>query len=194
MSASIKSLIDLTKARRTIYELKPELPTGVTEQEITALASAIIKHTPTSFNIQNIRAIVLYGDANKKLWSSVYEATKEFPFSGRPKSLAETSYGTIVFFNDQTTIDEISKKFEVYKDNFPIWAANANGAAQIDIWKAISAMGLGANLQHFNPWVQESVKDKVDGSWNVVAQLAFGVPAGEAGEKQFADYEIKEFR
>lgn len=194
MSSQVQTLIDLTEARRTVYDFKPELPKGVTESEIKDIVTRIVKATPTSFNIQNVRAVIFWGDASKKLWGDVYEATKDFPFSGRPKSLSETAYGTVVFFDDQTVIDEISKKFTVYKDLFPVWAAHSNGAAQIDIWKSLSALGLGANLQHFNPYVQEAIKDKVSDKWTVVAQLAFGVPTAKPSEKTFLDYEILEFK
>lgn len=191
----IKVLEDLVVSRRSTYAFKPELPTGVTEKQVTDVVEFLVKHTPTSFNIQNVRAIILYGDANKKLWGDVYEAVKDLPFHARPQSLKDTSYGTVVFFDDQPTIDAIGEKFAGYKDFFPTWAAHANGFAEITTWEALHALGLGANLQHFNPWVEKSLSDKVDTTkWKVTAQLAFGLPTEAAGAKEFIENPIKVFK
>lgn len=191
----VEVLKDLTTERRSVYNFKPELPSEVTEAQVKEIVQHFVKHTPTSFNSQSIRAIILWGDAHKKVWDSVYEETKEFPFSARAKSLKDTAYGTIVFFDDQETIDRISAKFVGYKELFPFWAAHANGSAEIAIWKALSALGLGANLQHLNKWVGNALKGKVNDKWNVVAQLAFGVPIdGPSKEKLFIENEVQEFK
>lgn len=60
---------------------------------------------------------------------------------------------------------------------------------QFAIWTALEAEGLGANLQHYNPLIDEKVAAQwnVPKDWVLNAQLVFGAPGGEAGEKVFQD-------
>lgn len=193
-ATTMTTVLQSTKNRRTVYNLKPVLADGVTQDEVTVIIQEIIRNTPTSFNMQNIRAAIFYGDSNKKLWSDVYDAVADLPFAARPKSLRDTSYGTIVFFEDKNVIAGLAEKFAAYKDMFPVWAAHSNGSAQIAIWKALSDLGFGATLQHFNTFVTKALGDKVGKNYEVVAQLAFGVPTEKPLEKQFTDYEIPVYK
>ena len=60
---------------------------------------------------------------------------------------------------------------------------------QYTIWTALEAEGLGANLQHYNPLIDAKVAAEwnVPKNWELNAQLVFGTPAGEPGEKTFMD-------
>lgn len=64
-----------------------------------------------------------------------------------------------------------------------------DGMHQFTVWTALEAEGLGCNLQHYNPIIDEDVKAEwsVPEDWTLDAQLVFGVPAGEPGEKTFSD-------
>lgn len=65
MSAVATYLKTLT-ARRTIYALKPELPGEITINDIQSVVQTIIKETPTAFNSQPNRAVILTGETHKK--------------------------------------------------------------------------------------------------------------------------------
>lgn len=60
---------------------------------------------------------------------------------------------------------------------------------QHTIWTALSAEGLGANLQHYNPLIDSKVTAQwnVPETWELNAQLVFGTPFGQPKEKTFAD-------
>ena len=47
---------------------------------------------------------------------------------------------------------------------------------QFAVWTALEEMGLGANLQHYNPLIDEPIKQIFDlpESWDLTAQLVFG--------------------
>jgi len=54
------------------------------------------------------------------------------------------------------------------------------------VWVGLESLGFGANLQHYNPVIDEPVAKafNVPGDWRLIAQLVFGGRAGEPGEKQ----------
>jgi predicted oxidoreductase (fatty acid repression mutant protein) len=62
---------------------------------------------------------------------------------------------------------------------------------QYAVWVALEAEGLGANLQHYNPLIDEKVQStwNVPATWLLKSQLVFGHPEGEAGPKTFKPIE-----
>jgi predicted oxidoreductase (fatty acid repression mutant protein) len=81
----------------------------------------------------------------------------------------------------------MQEKFPLYADKFRDWAIHSDGMAQHITWTALEAEGLGANLQHYNPLMDAGTQKRwnVPEDWELTAQMVFGTPTGEAGEKQF---------
>ncbi|MBQ6131916.1 MAG: nitroreductase family protein, partial [Selenomonadaceae bacterium] len=88
----------------------------------------------------------------------------------------EAAYGTILFFESSNMIKAMQDQFPTYKDNFPGWAMQANGMLQFAIWTALEDLGLGVNIQHYNPLIDEDIRKIFDlpDSWDLVAQMVFG--------------------
>lgn len=179
------SFLSTYTARRTLYSLKPELPASVTIEQVQAIVQDILKHTPTSFNSQTIRAVIITGALHKQVWDSVINAIETDSGKKRPTSCRDEAFGTVVFFDDSAAIKKIQDAFPPYKDYFPTFSTTSNGAAQVATWAALQEIGLGGHLQHFNGYVQAALAGKVPESWNVQAQLVFGVPTAAAGDKSF---------
>jgi len=61
------------KSRRTIYSLAkcPQL----SDDRVIHLVNESILHTPSSFNSQSTRALVLLGDAHEYLWNDITKPT-----------------------------------------------------------------------------------------------------------------------
>lgn len=74
-------------------------------------------------------------------------------------------------------------KFAIYAERFPGWANQSDGMHQFVVWAALEAEGLGANLQHYNPLIDQKVAAEwgVDSDWELSAQLVFGGKVGEGG-------------
>ena len=88
------------------------------------------------------------------------------------------AYGTILYFDDTTIVNNMASQFPLYAKNFPIWAQQANGMMQFAVWTALTDLGLGVNLQHYNPLIDDEVK-KLTGvpkEWQLIAQMPFGHP------------------
>ncbi len=98
-----------------------------------------------------------------------------------------------MFFEDQDVVKSMQANFAAYSDKFPIWATQSDAMLQFALWTALEAEGLGANLQHYNPIIDERVAAAWDlpASWKLNAQLVFGGTTGEAGEKEFMPLELR---
>jgi predicted oxidoreductase (fatty acid repression mutant protein) len=81
----------------------------------------------------------------------------------------------------------LQDQFALYADNFPVWAEQSNGIAQANVWVALEEAGLGANLQHYNPVIDDAVVAEwsIPENWQLRAQLVFGSKQSEPNEKEF---------
>ena len=176
----MKSYQEAVRNRRSIYKLGREIP--VLQTEIIAAVERMTKEIPTPFNMQSARIVVTMLDHHENVWHITKSALKSIL---PPLKYAETeaklngfeaAYGTILFFESSNMIKAMQDQFPLYAANFPTWAMQANGMLQFAIWTALEDMGLGVNLQHYNPLIDEDIKKIFDlpDSWDLVAQMVFG--------------------
>ena len=185
--------IDALKKRRTQYALGRNL--SLSKEELVALVKDAVKHSPSSFNSQSSRALVLFGAESVKLWDLAIEAVRKVaPAEGFDKTEAKlksfaAGAGTILFFEDQDVVRSLQEKFALYADNFPVWSEQAGGMAQLSVWAALANAGVGASLQHYNPLVDADVAREwnIPASWKLRAQMPFGSNEAGFGEKAFMD-------
>ena len=176
----MKSFQEAVKARRTIYKLGRNIP--VLQSEIIAAVERMTKDIPTAFNMQSARIVVTMLDHHENVWEITKgELKKIVPADKFAETEAKidgfaAAYGTILFFESSNMIKAMQDQFPLYKDNFPGWAMQANGMLQFAIWTALEDLGLGVNLQHYNPLIDEDIKKIFDlpDSWDLVAQMVFG--------------------
>lgn len=66
---------------------------------------------------------------------------------------------------------------------------------QFTLWTALEAEGMGANLQHYNPVIDQKAKGhwNIPQEWSLKSQLVFGGRAGEPGQKEFQAVEERMF-
>ncbi|MCB8566050.1 nitroreductase family protein [Fusobacterium ulcerans] len=192
---SNKSFMDVLKNRRTIYTLSKE--TTIPNEKIEEIIKDAVRHVPSAFNNQSARVMILYGENHKKLWEIVMNTLHKVVPAGnfettenKIKGLAN-SYGTVLFFDSTRTTKELMEKFPLYRDNFPVWAEQSNGMLQFAIWALLEEQGLGASLQHYNPLIDDEVKDVfgIPKSWKLIAQMPFGKPTAPATGKEFLPIE-----
>lgn len=65
----------LAANRRSIYALGDNL--SQTPEEIFDLVKQTIKNSPTAFNSQTVRAVVLFGKSSAKVWEIVEDALRK---------------------------------------------------------------------------------------------------------------------
>ena len=186
-----KSLYDVVKDRRSFYTIGKE--SAVSDEEILDIINHAVQFTPSAFNSQSSRVLVLLGVEHNRLWTITKDILKAIvppeSFSATEKKLTsfQNGYGTILFYEDQDTVTELQTKFPLYKENFPIWSLQSSGMLQNNIWMMLEEAGLGANLQHYNPLIDEKVKEnwKISESWKLLAQMPFGKPLADPDPKSF---------
>lgn len=190
-----KNFYDAIKNRRSFYEISSE--TTVPDEKITEVIEHAVKYLPTAFNNQSTRVVILFGENHKKLWNITMDALRKIvppdkfaPTEEKINSFA-AGHGTVLYFNDNAITEALCEQFPTYKDNFPIWAQHAMGMLQFAVWTSLELEGLGASLQHYNPLIDDAVKSnwKLPQSWQLTAEMPFGKPTGQPGEKEFAPIE-----
>ena len=190
-----KDFLTALKDRRSYYGISKEAV--VSDSRIQEVINEAVKHTPSSFNSQSARVVVLLGEQHDKLWNITKETLRKIVPADNFASTEEkmnafgSGYGTVLFFEDQSVVEGLQKQFELYKDNFPIWSQHSSGMLQFVVWTALENEGFGATLQHYNPLIDEEVQQtwNVPSNWKLIAQMPFGKPTSEPGEKQFQPLE-----
>lgn len=178
------------ETRRSIYAIGKTKT--ISETRVLEIVEHALLHVPSAFNSQSARIVVLFNEESSKFWDiTLNELQKVAPPETFPKTKEkiasfDSGFGTILFFEDQTVVDQLMAQFELYKDNFPLWSLQSSGMHQFAIWTALSAEGLGASLQHYNPLVDAAVRStwNLPASWNLLAQMPFGSLEASVGEKQ----------
>ncbi|CAH0181945.1 nitroreductase family protein [Peribacillus sp. NPDC101481] len=190
-----KDFYTAIKERRSFYGINKEV--GVSDEKIKEIVEFAVKHTPSAFNSQSSRLVVLTGSAHDKLWDITTQALKkavgEGDFSGTQQKMDsfKAGYGSILFFEDESVVKSLQEQFATYADNFPIWSQQTSGMHQLVVWTALEAEGLGATLQHYNPLIDDEVKKEwsVPSNWKLIAQMPFGNPTAQPGDKEFKPLE-----
>ncbi|HEO1800549.1 TPA: nitroreductase family protein [Acinetobacter baumannii] len=191
------SFIELIKNRRSIYAIGNNL--SQSNDEIEKLIQEAIRHSPSAFNSQSSRAVILFGQSHHKFWNTVLEVLKTIipaeAVSGTQQKIQSfaAGAGTVLFYEDQSVIKSLQEQFELYADNFPIWSEHSTAIAQFAVWNVLAEQNIGASLQHYNPIIDEKINTSfnIPAEWKLRAQLVFGSIEGATGEKAFIDDESR---
>ena len=110
---------DLQKKRRSIYALGKDLE--LSNQELIETIQGAVLNTPTAFNSQTSRVVILLDEESDAFWNEIayselekvtpaeaFEATKE-----RLAGFAQAK-GTILFYEDQDVVKGLQEQFPLY--------------------------------------------------------------------------------
>ena len=172
--------------RRSIYQLGKKLPISL--DELKSLLEEITELVPDAFNMKSARIVVATGEKQDVLWDNIYDA-----FGGKVAREKidgfKAAAGTVLYFIDETVVKGLQQTYPMYAENFPVWANHANGMLQFTIWTELRALDIGANIQHYNPVIDGTVKEMFDvpDSWKLIAQMPFGEIIAEPDAKEPED-------
>ncbi|MEX1308473.1 MAG: nitroreductase family protein [Eubacteriales bacterium] len=197
-----KTFDQIVENRRSFYDISKEKV--LEDDEIVKKVAHAVKHTPSAFNSQTGRVLVLLGDAHDRLWDIVKIGLKEklsaerFVTTEQKLNGFQKGYGTVLFFEEQNTIKALQEQFSSAKDNFPLWSLQSSGMLQYNVWLSLEDAGYGASLQHYNSVIEEKVHETWDisKSWKLWAQMPFGMPNSQPDAKDSLPMEerIKVFK
>lgn len=180
------SILKSLEKRRTYYNINKELPVSI--DEVVSTIEKATELVPDAFNMKSARVVVALEDKQDLLWDEIYDV-----FEGKvPREKIDSfkaGAGTILYFYDENTVKALQEKFVPYAGNFPVWANQANGMLQIAVWSALRELGIGASLQHYNPVIDEKVKElfNVPKEYKLIAQMPFGGIVSEPDAKEKED-------
>ena len=154
--------------RRSYYSIGSSSP--VSDEELIRVVRQAVKHVPSAFNSQSTRIVLLLGDEHKKLWDIVKDTLKA-------RILAEA------FVKTEAKID----------------GCFASGHGTVLYFEDMSVVrglqdAFPSYKDNFPTWAQHTSAMPED--WMLIAEMPFGVPTGEPGDKDFGDVDkrMKVFR
>ena len=180
---------DAVSARRSEYMLDSQ---GVDVDAVVSALRGIAGKVPSAFNAQSARAFVLTGEDHRAFWGIVEDVLRERSrdperFETTRAKLAgfSAAAGTVLFYEIDQKTEELMEMHPGYRDLFPQWAEHGNAMMQFAFWTAIADMGLGANIQHYNPIIDSRVSEAfgIPDGYRLVAQMVFGRVVTPAGPK-----------
>lgn len=185
------AFIETLKNRRSQYALGEKV--HLSQDEITQLVKQAVKYSPSAFNSQSSRVVILFTEHSKAFWTVVKDELRKlvpaeaFAATENKINSFAAGAGTVLFYEDQAVVEDLQQRFAAYADNFPIWSEQASGMAQLAVWSVLASENIGASLQHYNPLPDARVAAQwnIPSSWKLRAQMPFG--SNEAG---FADKAI----
>jgi predicted oxidoreductase (fatty acid repression mutant protein) len=195
--------MDAIRSRRTVYALNNS--SSISDAKIQALVEEAILHTPSAFNSQSTRLVLLLNKDHETFWELVKSSLR--PLITSDEAFATTStkldgfkagHGTVLFYEDQSVVQYLEQNFTPYADKFGQWSEHTSAMHQLVLWTALEQEGFGANLQHYNPVVDEKAAAQFDvpETWSLKAQLVFGgrVDGQAPGAKEFKPVEGERLR
>lgn len=192
------SLKEVMKLRRSFYSIDNKITTS--DKELQDIIEYTLTQVPSAYNSQSTRIVLLLGEHHKKLWSIVMESLRKIvpankfkPTEDKINNCFASGYGTILFYEDQTVVENLQATFPSYANKFPEYSEHTNAMHQYAIWLMLREQRIGATLQHYSPLLDEEVSKtwNIDSKWKLIAQMPFGNPISEAGEKTFAPMDSK---
>ncbi len=195
MATAISDFLTAVKTRRSVYGISKLSP--ISDERIEEIIREAVKFTPSAFNSQSTRIVLLVGNEHEKLWNHATDILKtivpadQFASTQQKMDSFKAGHGTILFFEDETIVRQLQNDFALYQDRFPVWAQHTNAMHQMVIWTALAEEGIGASLQHYNPLIDDVVKQtwKLPETWQLIAQMPFGTPIATPGDKEFKPIE-----
>lgn len=179
-------IIDSLKNRRSVYALGKNIK--VDEQKLIDTVREITNLSPHAFNAKSNIVYVLIGERQNELWDRVYNAF-EGKVSREKIDGFKAAYGTVLYFVDKNVVKRLEDSFPLYAKNFYPWALQAAGMLEVSVWAGLRDLGLGANIQHYNPIIDKTVAEMLDlpSNYELNAQMPFGEILEEAGDKDFGN-------
>jgi len=193
----VKKFIDILEKRRSIYELTDKLP--ISKTAIENLVKGAVRLSPSAFNSQTSRVVFLWALEKEHFWTDVEEAlrpltsAKNFPTTQDKIAGFRRAAGVFLFFEDTDIVSALQENFPLYADNFPWYSEQSTGIAAVNSWSALAEVGIGANLQHYNPVVDEKVAKnwQIPSNWKLKGQLVVGGIAKDPSEKEFMNDNLR---
>lgn len=192
MMNNLNSVKELLSQRHSHYQLASELVAP--QAEVEQMLKEVLALVPSHFNSQGVRMVLLTGEAHKQHWQLIEKVLiqniGEEAYNSGTRDKIHTAFmsgvGTVLFFDEEETTQQLMKQFPLYAHNFPKWAEQVQGSHQLAVWLGLVGLGFGASLQHYIGMDDDAIRNHVGApqNWRLVAQMPFGKALDEPGTKE----------
>lgn len=188
-------IVELLKQRRSYYKLDDNIK--VSNEEIIKMVQDVTQLVPDAFDMKSQKVVVVLGNRHKILWDKIYDVF-EGKVSREKIDMFKAAAGTLLIYRNVEKVDSTAEQFPRYAHNFTPWSYQSNGMLQINLWTGLKELGLGANIQHYNPVIDDAVKEMfdVENGLELTAQMVFGniLEQPEEKEKENINESVKVFK
>ncbi|XIF20075.1 MAG: nitroreductase family protein [Acetilactobacillus jinshanensis] len=192
-------MLKIEKQRRSIYHLGRDVK--LSNDDIVNLIKKAIKLAPTPFNSQSVRAVIVTGKAQEKLWDVISQSVQDavgqdkYQKGFAPKIHSfKAAYGTALFYTDVNVVKQMAKQVTAFPAiTFSEWAEQAQGNAQSAVWNALAEQHVGASIHHYASLLGQDVAKniakqfKIPSDWWLRTEMVFGSIEKPAHPKTFID-------
>ena len=194
----MSNFTDLQAKRRSTYVIGKN--TDISKEQITEALREAAKNVPSSFNSQTSRLVLVFDEANERVWKEIYNVQKDvldeatWGMMGPVIEGAGQGVGTILFFEDR---DAVKENIPAAESQQNLYKQDNSSNQQYAAWLTLAELGLGGTLQHFNIGYEQGF-DKVfrelldlPESYEMVAQMPFGSIEQEYEPKDYIDSHVQ---
>ena len=148
-SLDYQTLQRTAERRRSLYDLSADLP--ITTEELHGLLRDILRTTPSGFNSQTARLVLLSGAEHRQAWDVIQRCVQPLT---EPAAFEKTvakmdgfrrAAGTILFFEDGEILRDLEQRFPKFANNVPLFSAHTSAMHQYAAWTQLAALNIGAN-------------------------------------------------
>lgn len=174
---------EIIRERRSVYDLTDDV--DISNEELKYFFEDILTYSPSSMNSQSTKIVLLLDEAGRNFWNKVKENARGNVNEEKFKGFINAK-GTALIFYDGDIVSKLEEKFPSLKENFIRWAYENCAVVYTNIWNGLVSLNLGANLEHFNPFIESWVNDfyKLPKNFKLVAQMPFGGIISKPEEKK----------
>lgn len=189
----MNTIIYANQKRRSVRDLNKNLP--ISQDRLEEIVKSVTLQYPSAFDTQSARVVLVVGEKHDLLWDKIIEILRgvvqgDFSATFARLSAFKKGYGTILFFEDFKPLEKSYENFSFLGlETFKNFSEQSSGIIQYALWLALAYEGVGCNLQHYNPLIDEEVKKmfEIPSDWSLKAQLIIGGINKEPEAKNLKD-------
>ena len=148
---------------------------------LSALILEAIKSCPSIQGLNALRCIIVYNTSHQKFWNLVEQQQRQhipqhlFDATTHKIKGYKDAFGTILFFEDQTALQQLAKKFPLQAEYHEFWSTQSLGMSALAVWSTLADIGLGVNYLQYTGLDQRLDQElSVPLDWTLKSQLVFG--------------------
>ncbi|KAK7194248.1 hypothetical protein NESM_000339600 [Novymonas esmeraldas] len=175
--------VDALAAVKLARQLTSVLPQHVTRDYLTTVVQRAVALTPSSFNSQSTRVVVLHGRMHRLFWQRLIGHTVHLAKEAALLTdQVVPAACTVILCEDMDVVRRMQATFPKYASLLPGHAEQASAMCELSVVSALGCDGVATLSRHHRIDLHENFHEvfTVPPSWEMRAQIACG-GCGNAG-------------